>query len=225
MDHAAAGSGRAPQLHRAGLAAEHALWRGDPGAAIEHVQDVLHGLYADTVGAIRIAATGLWAQADLAARARAAGDDAAARSAAEAGDELLRVARAVVAVTSDGQPRTWLGLEGAAWLARAEAERRRVGGVHDVDLWRKTADLFTYGDPDGGFVYEVARPAGAWPRPSPSTATGKRRRPSGALPWRSPNAWPRNPPVGPTRPRHPRPPERRPPEIRPGRPARVPHRT
>ncbi|NVI86972.1 helix-turn-helix transcriptional regulator [Actinomadura sp. BRA 177] len=140
-----------------GLAAEHALWRGDPGAAIEHVQDVLHGLYADTVGAIRIAATGLWAQADLAARARAAGDDAAARSAAEAGDELLRVARAVVAVTSDGQPRTWLGLEGAAWLARAEAERRRVGGVHDVDLWRKTADLFTYGDPDGGFVYEVAR--------------------------------------------------------------------
>src|SRR5690606_39054445 len=68
----------------------------------------------------------------------------------------------------DGAPAQWRpavaaaerlrsGLEGHAWLARAEAERRRVDGVLDPDLWRRAADLFTYGDPDGGFVYEVAR--------------------------------------------------------------------
>ncbi|MER7544118.1 AAA family ATPase [Actinomadura sp.] len=140
-----------------GLAAEHALWNGDPDTAIDHVENVLRTVYAETVGAIRIAATGLWAEAERAARARAAGDEAAARASAEAGDRLLRIARAVVAVTTDGQPRTWLGVEGLAWLARAEAERRRVDGVHDVELWRRTADLFTYGDPAGGFVYEVAR--------------------------------------------------------------------
>ncbi|TDC50147.1 LuxR family transcriptional regulator [Actinomadura sp. KC345] len=140
-----------------GLAAEHALWRGDPHTAVEHVADVLAGPYSDTDGMIRLAATGLWAHAEIAARARAAGDGGAVRAAQEAGDELLRVARTVFTVTPAGHPRAWLGLEGHAWLARAEAERRRVDGVHDVELWRRATDLFTYGDPDGGFVYEAAR--------------------------------------------------------------------
>ncbi|TDC90515.1 helix-turn-helix transcriptional regulator [Actinomadura sp. 7K507] len=140
-----------------GMAAEHALWRDDPHAAVEHVAHVLAGPYSDTDGMIRLAATGLWAHAEIAARARAAGDGGAVRAAAEAGDELLRVARTVFTVTPAGHPRAWLGLEGHAWLARAEAERRRVDGVHDVELWRRATDLFTYGDPDGGFVYEVAR--------------------------------------------------------------------
>ncbi|SNS27953.1 helix-turn-helix transcriptional regulator [Actinomadura mexicana] len=140
-----------------GLAAEHALWRGDPDTAAEHIRDVLDTVYTETVGAIRIAATGLWAEAERAARARAAGDDEALRAARETGDELLRIARSVVAVNVDGQPRGWLGWEGQGWLARAEAERRRLDGVHDVELWRRAAELFTYGDADGGFVYEVAR--------------------------------------------------------------------
>ncbi|MFG2243777.1 BREX system ATP-binding domain-containing protein [Spirillospora sp. NPDC048823] len=140
-----------------GLAAEQALWRGDPRAASEHVASIIGTSYGDTVSVIRIAATGLWAQAEIAARARAAGDDGAVREAAEAGDDLLSRARRAVAFTDSGRPRAWIGLEGHAWLARAEAERRRVDGVHDVDLWRKAAGLFTYGDPDGGFVYEVAR--------------------------------------------------------------------
>src|SRR5690606_8368175 len=71
--------------------------------------------------------------------------------------DLLARARRAAAFTDDGRPRAWLGLEGHAWLARAEAERRRVDGVLDPDLWRRAADLFTYRDPDGGFVYEVAR--------------------------------------------------------------------
>ncbi|MFC4051742.1 AAA family ATPase [Actinomadura syzygii] len=140
-----------------GLAAEQAMWRGDPETAIEHVGRVVGAMTGPDVGVIRIAATGLWAHAELAARARAAGDDAAARRAAEAGDELLRLARRAVAFTEAGLPRAWVGLEGQAWLARAEAERRRVDGVHDVDLWREATERFTYGDPDGGFVYEVAR--------------------------------------------------------------------
>ncbi|MGP4028414.1 helix-turn-helix transcriptional regulator [Actinomadura sp. 3N407] len=140
-----------------GLAAEHALWRGDPETASEHVGSVVRTSYGETVGVIRIAATGLWAQAEIAARARAAGDDDAVREAAATGDDLLSRARRAVGFTDNGRPRAWLGLEGHGWLARAEAERRRVDGVHDVGLWRKAADLFTYGDPDGGFVYEVAR--------------------------------------------------------------------
>uniref|UniRef100_UPI0026254DC6 helix-turn-helix transcriptional regulator n=1 Tax=Actinomadura geliboluensis TaxID=882440 RepID=UPI0026254DC6 len=73
------------------------------------------------------------------------------------GDELLRRARRAAEFTEEGERRHWLGFEGRAWVARAEAERRRVDGVHDAALWRESADLFTYGDPDGGFVYEVAR--------------------------------------------------------------------
>ncbi|WP_344906991.1 helix-turn-helix transcriptional regulator [Actinomadura meridiana] len=144
-----------------GLAAEHALWRGDLVSAAKDVDNVLGTAYGETDGAIRLAATGLWAQAELAARARVAGDAAAERAAVAAADQLLDLARTVVAVHTDGRPRAWIGLEGHAWLARAEAERLRVDGVHDVELWRRATDLFTYGDPagdsGGGFVYEVAR--------------------------------------------------------------------
>ncbi|TDE25181.1 LuxR family transcriptional regulator [Actinomadura sp. 6K520] len=140
-----------------GLAAEHSLWRGDPETATGHIGKILDTIYGTSVGVIRPAATGLWAQAEIAARARAAGDDAAARKAAETADDLLARVRQAVAYTTNGRRRAWMGLEAHAWLARAEAERRRVDGVHDVDLWRKAADLFTYGEPDGGFVYEVAR--------------------------------------------------------------------
>ena len=140
-----------------GLAAEHALWRGDPETASEHIAQALGTPYAASASVIRLAATGAWAQAEIAARARASRDEDAVKEAARIADDLLERARRAVAFTDTGRPRAWLGLEGHAWLARAEAERRRVDGVHDVDLWRRAADLFTYGDPDGGFVYEVAR--------------------------------------------------------------------
>ncbi|WP_273700010.1 helix-turn-helix transcriptional regulator [Actinomadura graeca] len=138
-----------------GLAAEQALWRGDAAAALDHVGAVLNVLYPNETGIIRIAATGLWAHADLAARARAAGDGDAVRAAAKAGDDLLARARLAATTTWGGHPRAWLGLEGHAWLARAEAERRRLAGEHDPGAWRRSAEMFTYGG--DGFVYEVAR--------------------------------------------------------------------
>ncbi|WP_329521397.1 helix-turn-helix transcriptional regulator [Spirillospora sp. NBC_01491] len=138
-----------------GLAAEQALWRDDPDAALAHVTAVLDMLYPYETGVIRIATTGLWAHAERAARARAAGDGAAVAEAAAASDVLIERARKVAVTTHDDRPRAWLGLEGHAWLARAEAEHRRVRGVHDPDLWRKATGAFTYGG--DGFVYEVAR--------------------------------------------------------------------
>ncbi|WP_345024071.1 helix-turn-helix transcriptional regulator [Actinomadura keratinilytica] len=126
-----------------GLAAEQALWDGDPAAALDHVTAVLDVLRPADTAAIRIAATGLWAHAALGSRSAA--------------DELLSRARTAASTTFDGRPRAWLGLEGRAWLARAEAEHARAHGANDPELWRRTVTAFEYGTPGGGFVYEVAR--------------------------------------------------------------------
>ncbi|MFF5263006.1 BREX system ATP-binding domain-containing protein [Actinomadura viridis] len=135
-----------------GLAAEEALWRGDIDAALEHTTALLASMPLHDVAAIRIVGTALWAQADRAVRARASGDVEAAEAAAKAADELLERARAAASTTPDGRPRTWLGLEGHAWLARAEAERARAHGDDDPGLWRAAGTAFSY-----GFTYEVAR--------------------------------------------------------------------
>ncbi|GAA4058477.1 helix-turn-helix transcriptional regulator [Actinomadura miaoliensis] len=127
-----------------GLAAERALWDGDPAAALDHVAAVLDDMRPADAAGIRIAATGLWAHADLGSRCDAA-------------DELLSLARTAASTTLDGGPRAWLGLEGRAWLARAEAEHARARGANDPELWRRTVTAFEYGTPGGGFVYEVAR--------------------------------------------------------------------
>jgi DNA-binding CsgD family transcriptional regulator len=134
------------------LAAEHCLWLGDPDAALSHLTPVLSGLdpYDDTV--IRAGATALWAEADRATRARATGDTTTAESAAKAADGLLDRVTTAASTTGDGYHRAWLGLEGHAWLARAEAERARAHGANDPDLWRTTLRAFSY-----GFTYEVAR--------------------------------------------------------------------
>ncbi|POM23371.1 Transcriptional regulatory protein LiaR [Actinomadura rubteroloni] len=138
-----------------GLAAEHALWNGDPEGALAHVRVLLDGGHPRDPAMIRIAATGLWAQAELASAARASGDTAAAAAAVEAADALLARARTAATTTLDGSARAWLGVEGDAFLARAEAEHARAAGNDDPDLWRASAEAFGYG-PDG-FVYEVAR--------------------------------------------------------------------
>ncbi|MFI6320128.1 AAA family ATPase [Nonomuraea sp. NPDC050556] len=120
-----------------GMAAEHALWNGEAARALDHIDAVLAVLDPGDPGAIRIAATGLWALAELGRTDRA--------------DELLALARSSVANGPVGE-RGPMGLEGQAWALRVEAEYQRVQGKTDVALWERVVTAFDY-----GFVYEVAR--------------------------------------------------------------------
>ncbi|GIH89886.1 AAA family ATPase [Planobispora siamensis] len=113
-----------------GLAAEHALWRGEAETALEHVTAVLDVLERTDPGNLRIAAVGLWALAEL--------------GRTDGADEMLARARAAA--------RAGLGREGQGWLLRAEAEWHRVHGRLEVEAWRAVVEAFDY-----GFVYEVAR--------------------------------------------------------------------
>ncbi|GAA2589885.1 AAA family ATPase [Actinomadura fulvescens] len=135
-----------------GLMAEHALWHGDTGAALDHVTGALAHMGPRDTPTIRVAATAVQAHADRAVRARAAGDDAAMRAAMAGADAFVELARGAATTTPDGQARAWLGVEGHAWLARAEAERSRAYGDNDPALWRAVVKSFDY-----GFVYEIAR--------------------------------------------------------------------
>ncbi|GAA4202158.1 helix-turn-helix transcriptional regulator [Microbispora amethystogenes] len=121
-----------------GMAAEHALWHGDPKAALEHVDAILATLEPFDPGLIRIAATGLQALADLG-------------QTGERCDDLLRRARHAAANGPNG-PRARLGPEGLAWLARAEAEWHRAHGTAGPEVWRRATEAFGF-----GFVYEEAR--------------------------------------------------------------------
>jgi DNA-binding CsgD family transcriptional regulator/tetratricopeptide (TPR) repeat protein len=134
-----------------GLAAEHAMWEGDEQAALDHVGAVLKTLDPDDAGAIRVATTGLSVHGDRAVRARAARDDDAETAAVQAADDLVERARWAAAHIASG-PRAWLGNEGRAWLARAEAEWHRVRGEDEPERWQAAVEAFDY-----GFDYEVAR--------------------------------------------------------------------
>lgn len=120
-----------------GLAAEHALWNGDPEAALDHVEAALKTLIPADPGNLRICTVGLWALGDL--------------GRAEGADDFLARARHAATNGPSGQ-RGELGLEGRAWVLRAEAEWHRAHGRLDPALWEAVVDAF-----DFGFVYEVAR--------------------------------------------------------------------
>ncbi|WP_433438100.1 ATP-binding protein [Nonomuraea sp. CA-141351] len=120
-----------------GLAAEHALWHGDPAAALDHVRAVMAPMVDGEAGVLRMAAIGLWALAEL--------------GTTEGADELRARARLAVDSGPTGEP-GHLGPEGLAWAVRVEAEWHRVHGRLDVELWRRVVEAF-----DFGFVYEVAR--------------------------------------------------------------------
>jgi len=137
-----------------GLLAEHALWQGDAETAAREATEIVHsqvtyvGGYSPPV--IRVAAIGLNAQADLAGRARAAGDSAGAAVAVEAARELVEAAREGAAYRR--RPKFVIGVEGRAWLARAEAEWLRAQDQNDPAAWQAVVAEF-----GPGFVYEGAR--------------------------------------------------------------------
>ena len=137
-----------------GLLAEHALWHSDTATALAEVAACIKS-ELDYLGGygpplIRVAAVGLAAQADRAAQARAVGDEAAAAAAVEAATALIETARQGAAFPR--RPKSVLGVDGRAWLARAEAELLRAQGDNDPAAW--AAVVTTFGP---AFVYEAAR--------------------------------------------------------------------
>jgi DNA-binding NarL/FixJ family response regulator len=137
-----------------GLLAEHALWQGDLDAALAEVAATLRAQREDHDGygppVIRVAAIGLSACADRAERARAARDDGLVQATMQTAEELIEAARE--AATYQRKPKFVLGIEGRGWLARAEAEWRRIRGHNDPQAWLAVLDAF-----GPAFVYEAAR--------------------------------------------------------------------
>ncbi len=111
-----------------GLLAEHALWQGDTAQALTEAQAAIDASFEPLWGyypsVIRPAAVALSAHADRAAQARVVGDDGAVAAELAAAVELLDAAREGAAFPK--RPKFILGPEGRGWLARAEAEYRRV---------------------------------------------------------------------------------------------------
>jgi DNA-binding CsgD family transcriptional regulator len=78
------------------------------------------------------------------------GDEAAAAAAVEAATALIDTARRGAAFPR--RPKSVLGVDGRAWLARAEAELLRAQGDNDPAAW--AAVVTTFGP---AFAYETAR--------------------------------------------------------------------
>jgi DNA-binding NarL/FixJ family response regulator len=135
-----------------GLLAEHALWQGDTQLALAQAQATVSAVESggDNPRVIRPAAVALWAVADVAWQARAAGDAGQAQAAQQEASRLVQVAREGAAYPR--HPDFALGVEGRGWLARAEAEWRRAQGDNDPAAWRAVVDTFA-----PGYVYETAR--------------------------------------------------------------------
>ncbi|MEV0159537.1 helix-turn-helix transcriptional regulator [Nonomuraea fuscirosea] len=134
------------------LAAEHALWHGDPATALDHVRAVLAVVDEDDVGMLRPIAIGLWALAEL--------------GTTEGADDLRALAHATLKAGPAGEG-GYVGPEGRAWELRVEAEWHRVHGRLDVPLWRRVVETF-----DVASVYEAAR--GRWRLAEALLAAGDR---------------------------------------------------
>lgn len=140
-----------------GLSADHLSWLGRQREAVEAAQQVipfLSEVWGEWyLGGIWLGALTLAAHADLAEDAALRGRRSEVAAARAAG---LRVIEEVRGRAEHGMPRGGtLGLEGRAWLARAEAESARLQGQPDVGLWETAVEAFNY-----GYVYETAR--GRW---------------------------------------------------------------
>ncbi|BEP16369.1 helix-turn-helix transcriptional regulator [Acidothermaceae bacterium B102] len=147
--------------HLAGcLAVQQATWDGQPDRARElnrTAMDLVSNAWGhDSIALVRHAALGLAAEADRAVLARAIGDHATAADSVEVGEGLFETATHAML---SGKARTGTpGVEAKAWFARATAERARLAGDNDVELWRAAVAGFDFGDDSD--VYETAR--GRW---------------------------------------------------------------
>ncbi|MFL6142429.1 MAG: LuxR C-terminal-related transcriptional regulator [Labedaea sp.] len=135
------------------VAAELARWQGRPEQGVAAIRDVLanagQGSGQWLMAGIKLGALGTAAAADALARATQRRDAGAAEQARLDGLELVEVARRTAEL---GSPRTGtLGVEGRAWLARAEAEASRLSGPGDCARWQAAVAAFGY-----GAVYEQA---------------------------------------------------------------------
>jgi len=124
-----------PQVHApwSAMAAELALWEGRPDEARRAVaQGLAHLEHTDDAYLTApLLPLGLWAEADLAERARAGQADWDLEEAATAGRRLIEQARSVLAVPT---PPTV-----EVHLLTCEAELRRLHGEPDPQLWARAA--------------------------------------------------------------------------------------
>jgi DNA-binding CsgD family transcriptional regulator/tetratricopeptide (TPR) repeat protein len=150
---ALAGLAHVIDMEVAALEADQATWQGDLERAWSAVQRGLAILdtgqfrASPTVENAWICAIGLVVQAELAERARAAGDAGSLRDATAVGRMLLERARTAVE-----QKGLWHSVDLRCWHAKAEAEWSRLQGRSDPKAWLAAVEALSY-----GHVYEVAR--------------------------------------------------------------------
>jgi DNA-binding CsgD family transcriptional regulator/tetratricopeptide (TPR) repeat protein len=120
------------------LLAELALWERRWTEAAAAVEDSLSGARLRQAAQLRVwfCATGLRAQAELAALARARHDEDAVRTWLARARRLIGVARRAAAEASAVTPNAH------GWLALAEAEYERARGVARPESWSEAADTW-----------------------------------------------------------------------------------
>jgi DNA-binding CsgD family transcriptional regulator/tetratricopeptide (TPR) repeat protein len=119
-------------------AAELALWAGRPGDALDEVRRVLTLIKNPdlTIFCGRLLAAGMRACADLAARARARRDEAACDTARAAADGLTSWMDQMAGIPFTDHPfAVTTPAERATW----DAEKTRLTGVGDPEVWRRAA--------------------------------------------------------------------------------------
>lgn len=155
----------------AGIAsAELALWLDRPEDVPAVVDDAIDQIRKRSgeewpMGGLRLATLALTASADVAQAARLQRDASGETKAIATGEKYAEFAK----VTGEkAEPRgDKMGPEGRAWLVRLNAERHRLRGDHQPEIWRQVVDAFGHGE-----IYHVA--LARWRLAEALAATGER---------------------------------------------------
>jgi DNA-binding CsgD family transcriptional regulator len=131
-----------------------AAWDDDPATAASVAEETARRLReqweGDHLAVVRLVGCALAPVADAAGAARRTGNTKVAEHWVGVGESLVETARSAVDVFAQNVGE--MGVEGKAWLARAEAEDTRLHGRTAPELWHKAVDAFGF-----GHVYEQAR--------------------------------------------------------------------